>query len=165
MAVVAFKGTRLLAVIFASWSLSLRAYADSAVDANGPQHFVQPSELEGCPPAGETSVVFYRYVGAGEMKVIEQKLEIPVTDAEGNRKIVYFTDCLYSNAEEAKESLALPKKPDYRIKFTLKGNRGRCPGKAEPKYGEPGGGNECTLDEDSPPIDVPDPEMAIEPLQ
>jgi hypothetical protein len=88
-----------------------------------------------------------------------------MTDAKGKRKDVYFTDCFYSDSFAAKEYLALPRKPAYRVEFTLRGVRARCPGEVAAAYNEPGGGNECILNDDSRAIEIPDPSTAITPLQ
>ena len=88
-----------------------------------------------------------------------------MTDAQGNPKDVYFTDCFYSDAVAAKEFLALPRKPVYRVDFALRGVRARCPGEVEAAYNEPGGGNECILNDECKAIEIPDPSAAITPLQ
>jgi hypothetical protein len=126
---------------------------------------VQLAQAEGCPATGTTAVVFHRYVGQDEANAIKRTFAIPTTDAQGNPKNVYFTDCFYSDAFAAKGSLALPRKPAYRVEFTLRGVRARCPGELEAANNEPGGGNECILNDESEAIEIPDPGAAITPLQ
>ena len=133
--------------------------------ASSDQSLIQLAQAEGCPSGSTTVHVFYRYVGAGEVEAIQENHQIPMTDEAGDPKTLYFTDCLYSDARDAKRYLALRDKPTHRVEFKLRGNNARCGKTVAPKYKEPGGGNECTLNKNSAPIKIPDPAEAIGPLE
>lgn len=162
---MAMTGRQLIAALSAWCALTGLAHADDGAVTQSMAGTVQLAQAEGCPAAGTTAVVFYRYVGEGEANAIKRTFAIPTTDAQGKPKDVYFTDCFYADALSAKKSLALPRKPAFRVEFKLRGVRARCPGTVEAAYSEPGGGNECILNDDSRAIEIPDPGAAITPLQ
>ena len=61
----------------------------------------------------------YRYVGKAEANAIRETGRIPVVDASGKAKNVFFTNEKFALGSEAKEGLSLTNKPQYRVEFNL----------------------------------------------
>src|SRR5512134_1041736 len=60
-----------IVVALLAWcSLAVAAPTEARADAYSRPDILQLAQAEGCPSGGKTSVVFYRYVGAGEAKAI-----------------------------------------------------------------------------------------------
>jgi len=87
-------------------------------------------------------IFFYRYVGDAEKQYIDQNKMIRSQSGK-----TYFSPDLYETATDARQRLALPALPAWRV--------GPIPADempdfdavalqaASPKYGQPGGGLEC----------------------
>jgi hypothetical protein len=162
---VIISGRMLVLALLTSCAMAFAAQAEECPEIGQLTRPAEPTEAKGCPAFGKTVVEFYRYVGAGEAAKIRETGEIPMTGRDDKPRCVYFTDCFYADADDAKKYLALPNKPTHRVEFTLRGVKATCTGKTPPDFQEPGGGNQCILNNDSDPIAIPEPAEAIDPLE
>ena len=90
----------------------------------------------------------YRYVGKAEANAIRETGRIPIVDASGKAKNVFFTNEKFALGSEAKEGLSLTNKPQYRVEFSLNQAPAGYGGLTEAKRAE------FTLREAAQPIKV-----------
>ena len=91
---------------------------------------------------------FYRYVGEKEAEYIRRNGVVPNVNAEGESKLIYFTNRKYETAGRAKTYNQLPRKPKYGVVIDSSNVPNRTPFSrinpdANPQWGL-GGGVEAT---------------------
>lgn len=100
---------------------------------------------------------FYRYVGEKEAEYIRRNGVVPNVNAEGESKLIYFTNRKYETAGRAKTYNQLPRKPKYGVVIDSSNVPNRTPFSrinpdANPQWGL-GGGVEATTP-DPIPVDA-----------
>lgn len=87
-----------------------------------------------------SDTTFYRYMGRDELLAVRESGML----RGGNPGPTYWSTELYTSAQQAKSSLALPRAPEVRVEFRITNEPAlkREAARVSPSMGEPGGGTE-----------------------